>query len=146
MESKSHGVLDHPLSRVMTATESNRMAWMGGSLSARPAPHCRSKLLPEFGEFVGGEIADRPIMQAALAPASDVESLKALGPGRAVPGASGLGHEQVDDMQAPPIHDRSDPVVVAIVEPQADQRKPLRSQVDDRRRHVQLAAEPRLHR
>jgi hypothetical protein len=28
MESKSRGVLDHPLSRVMTATDSNRMASM----------------------------------------------------------------------------------------------------------------------
>src|SRR3954454_4893807 len=128
MESKSHGVLDHPLSRVMTATESNRMAWMGGSRSARPAPHCRSKLLPEFGEFVGGDIADRPIMQAALAPASDVESLKALGPG-AVLRAGGLGHEQVDDMQAPAVNDRADRAGVDIVEPAADQRKTLRSQV-----------------
>src|SRR5256885_1964188 len=78
--------------------------------ASRPAPHCRSKLLRKFGEFVGGEIADRPIVQASLAPASDVESLKALGPGRTVLGAGGLRHEQVDDMQAPAVNERADRV------------------------------------
>ena len=40
------------------------------------------ELLAEFGEFVGADIADRPVVQSALAPAADVESLHGLGPWR----------------------------------------------------------------
>src|SRR5450759_2249231 len=41
----------------------------------RAAFHRGLELLAEFGEFVGGDIADRPVVQSAVAPAPDVEAL-----------------------------------------------------------------------
>jgi hypothetical protein len=51
---------------------------------ARAAALCRGlEFLAELGEFVGGEIADRPVVQAPVAPAPDVEALNGFGLGGA---------------------------------------------------------------
>ena len=46
------------------------------------ALHGGLEFFAEFGKFIGGEIADRPVVQAAVAPGSDVESLKRFSAGR----------------------------------------------------------------
>ena len=71
--------------------------------SHRRAPHRRLEFLAELGEFVRGEIADRPVVQAAIAPAPDIESLDRIELGGTAFGARGLGHEQIDDVGAPPV-------------------------------------------
>lgn len=38
-------------------------------------PFRRLELLAELVEFVGADVADRPVVQAAVAPAADVEAL-----------------------------------------------------------------------
>src|SRR5665213_897704 len=108
----------------------------------RAALHRGLELVAEFGEFIGGEIGDGPEVQAALAPASDVEALEAFGLRRARLGGGGLRHEQVDDMQAAAIDDGADGAGVDVIEPAADQGKTLRGEVDHGRRHVEPAVEP----
>src|SRR3954452_20662716 len=111
----------------------------------RTALHRGLEFLAEFGKFVGGEVADRPVVQPAVAPASDVESLKRFGRGRAVLGAGGLGDEQIDDMQPATVNNGADRAGVDIIEAAADQRKTLGGQIDHRWCYVKPAVEPRLH-
>src|SRR5450432_3308311 len=85
--------------------------------SHRPCPHRGFELVAELGEFVGGEIADRPVVQSPLAPAPDIESLDGVDPGGVVFGTGGLGHEQIDHMGAPAVDDGADRVGVDIIEP-----------------------------
>src|ERR1700730_19430174 len=85
----------------------------------RSAPHHAFELVAEFGEFVPGEIADRPVVQAAIAPAPDVETLDRIHPGRAALGAGGLGDEQVDHMRATAIDDGPDGAGIDIIQPAA---------------------------
>src|SRR3954466_3589199 len=120
-------------------------AFAGTTLTRRSAAHRAFELVAELGEFVAGEIADRPVVQAAIAPAPDIEALDRLDPGSAVFGAGGLGDEQIYHMRAPAVHDSGNGAGVDIIEPAADQGKALRGQVDHRRRHVELAVEPRLY-
>ena len=49
-------------------------------------------------------------------------------------------------MNAPPVDERRGRLAVNVVETATDQREALRGQVDDRRREVDAAVEPRLHR
>ena len=44
-------------------------------------PHRGLELVAELVELVGADIADGPEVQAALAPAADVEALDGVGPG-----------------------------------------------------------------
>ena len=90
------------------------------------AAHRRFELLAELGKFIRGKVADRPVVQAALAPAPDVESLQRFGLGGAAFGAGGLGDEQVDHMRTLPVDDGADRAGVDIIEPAADQGIPAR--------------------
>src|SRR6195952_1477580 len=107
----------------------------------RPAaPHRRLEFLAELRQFIGAEIADRPVVQPPLAPAPDVETLNRFGSG-AMLGASALRDEQVDDVAAPLVDHRAERAAVHIIEPAADQGKALGGEIDYRRRHVQPAVE-----
>src|SRR5882757_3747339 len=124
-------------------------SWFAGTMlksSRSTRPHRALELFAELGKLVGGEVADRPVIHAALAPAPDIESLQRLDFGGAAFGAGGLRDEQVDHMRAPPIDDGADRAGIDIIEPAADQRKTLRGEVDHRRRDVELAVEPRFYR
>src|ERR1051325_10710873 len=109
------------------------------------APHRGLELLAELGEFIGAEIADRPVVQPALAPAPDVKALDGFGFGGAMPGAGRWRDEKIDDVAAPPVPHCAERACIDAVEPAADQRKALRSQIDHRGSHVQLAVEPRFY-
>ena len=60
-------------------------------LPRRPRLHRGLEFLAELRKLVGGEIADRPVVQSPLAPAPDIESLDGFDFGRAAFGAGGLG-------------------------------------------------------
>src|SRR5580693_3924481 len=102
------------------------------------------EFLAEFIEFAGIDIADRPQIEAGLAPMADVETLHAFVFDAADRGAQRLADEQIDHMLAAAIDDRCHRLAVDVIEPAADQGKTLRGQIDDRRRDVELAVEPRL--
>ena len=51
-------------------------------LSRTSAPQCALELFAEVGELVGGEVADRPVVQAAFTPVPDVEALQGFDLGR----------------------------------------------------------------
>src|SRR3984893_17068700 len=124
-------------------------SWFAGTMlksSRSTRPHCALELLAELGQLIRREVADRPVVQSALAPAPDIESLQRLDFGGAAFGAGGLGYEQVDHMRAPPVDDGASRARIDIIEPAADQRKTLRGEIDHRRRHVELAVEPRFYR
>ena len=102
--------------------------------------------LHELVEFVAGKIADGPEVEALLGPMADIVALdRPVGDG-GVLRAQSLGDEQIDDVLAALIDDRSHRLAVDVIEAAAEQRKALRGQVDDRRRDVDLAVEPRLDR
>src|SRR5260370_30174690 len=86
-------------------------------ISPRDRLHRALELLAELGEFVGGDVGDRPVVQPALAPASDIEALERLGPRRAALGARGLRHEQIDQVQAAAVDDGADGAGVRINQP-----------------------------
>src|SRR5450631_160424 len=94
-------------------------------LPRTPTLHRALELLAEIGKFIGGDVADRPVVQATLAPAPDVESLDGFGSGRAAFGARGLRHEQIDHVAAAAVDHRTDGTGIDIVEPAADQGKTL---------------------
>src|SRR3954462_13364266 len=71
-------------------------------------PHRCLELVAELVEFVRADVADGPKVQAALAPAANVEALDRVGPGGASFGRRGLRHEQIDDVLAAAIHDGAD--------------------------------------
>ena len=54
--------------------------------------------------------------------------------------------KKIDYMLVVPIYQRRDRPVVQIIEPAADQRESRSRQIRDRRREIELAAEPRLDR
>src|SRR5271155_3947288 len=99
----------------------------------------RGEFLPEFIELAGIDVADRPQIEAALAPVADVKALHGFVLDAADRGAQRLADEQIDHMLAPAIDDRGHRLAVDVIEPAADQGKALRSQIDDRRRDVELA-------
>src|SRR5580704_16346909 len=115
------------------------------SRSRRPRRMQRGgDFLPEFIELAGIDVADRPQVEAALAPMADVKSLHGFVLDAMDRGAQRLADEQIDHVLAPVIDDRGHRLAVDVIEPAADQGKTLRGQVDDRRRNVELAVEPRL--
>src|SRR3954465_170013 len=101
--------------------------------------------LAEIRKLVLADVADRPVIQPAFAPVPDVEALDRVDLRGASFGARRLRHEQVDDVLPAAIDHRADGAGIDIIEPAADQGKALRGQVDHRRRHVELAVEPRLY-
>src|SRR5271165_4747691 len=70
-------------------------------LTLRIRPGGRLEFLAELGELIGADVADGPEIQAAFAPAADVEALDGLGTGLTARGVRGLRHEQIDHMRAP---------------------------------------------
>src|ERR1700686_886789 len=124
-----------PVARMSEATSGNdrnagpafRVRSSGLRFSARrPRRHRGLELLAELGEFVGGDVADRPVVQPPVAPASDVESLDGVDLGRAAFGRGGLGDEQIDHMGTAAIDDGPGRAGIDIIDPATDQRKTLR--------------------
>src|ERR1051325_8040349 len=107
--------------------------------------HRGLELFAELREFICAKIADCPVVQPALAPAPDIKALDGFDFGGAMPGAGRLHDEKIDDVAAPPVHHRAERACIDAVEPAADQRKALGSQIDHRGSHVQLAVEPRFY-
>src|SRR6266487_5883286 len=64
--------------------------------------------LAEIRKLVLCEIADRPVVQPAVAPAPDVEALNRVDLRRASLGARCLRHEQIDDVLAAAIDHSTD--------------------------------------
>ena len=79
------------------------------------------EFLAEFRQFVGAEIADRPVVQAAVAPAADVVALEGFGPGGVMLHVRGLRHKKINDMGAALVDDGADSPGIDIIEPAADQ-------------------------
>src|ERR1700692_4815627 len=102
------------------------------------------EFLAEFIELAGIDIADRPQVEASLTPMADVEALYGFVLDAADRGAQRLADKQIHHGLAPAIDDRAHRRPGDVIEPAADQGKTLRGQVDDRRRDVELAVEPRL--
>src|SRR5258708_12145958 len=80
----------------------------GLNSSRRAAPHRGFELIAELGEFVGGDIADRPVVQSPIAPAPDIEALDGFDLGRLAFGRGGLGDAQIDHMRPPAADDGRD--------------------------------------
>src|ERR1700730_66113 len=93
----------------------------------------RGEFLSEFIELAGIDIADRPQMQADLAPVADVETLHGFVLDAVDRYAQFLGDEEIDHVLAPAIDDRCHRLAVDVIEPAADQGETLARQVDDRR-------------
>src|SRR6478609_4147723 len=115
-------------------------------LPRRPALHRAFESLAKIRQLILGEVADRPVVQAAIAPVPDVESLHRLDFRGAAFCAAGLRHEQIDHVLAPAIDHGADGAGIDIIEPAADQGEALGGEVDYRRRDVELAVEPRFYR
>src|ERR1044071_2089965 len=99
-------------------------------LSVSAISHCSLELFSELREFIRAKIADRPVVQPALAPVPDVKALDVFGFGGAMPGAGRLCDEKIDDVTAPPVPHRAERACIDAVEPAADQQKPLRGEID----------------
>ena len=80
-----------------------------GCFPSAPAPcanlsrsaHRALEPLAEIRKLILGEIADRPVIQPAIAPVPDVEALDRVDLRGAAFGARRLRHEQIDDVLAP---------------------------------------------
>src|SRR5262245_19400601 len=72
----------------------------GDEQKMRVLSACRTsgafELRGKFFQLIAIEVADRQKIQALIGPASDVESLHALQPGRCHRRANALGNEQID--------------------------------------------------
>jgi hypothetical protein len=75
--------------------------------------------LDEVVQFVAGEVADHPEIEAAQRPMAHIIALDTLGHGLGVPCAQMWGDEQIDHVLAPLIDDRGNRLTVDIVEPAA---------------------------
>src|SRR5262249_23219376 len=91
------------------------------------------ELRGKFFQLIAIEVADRQKIQALIGPASDVESLHALQPGRCHRRANALGNEQIDYVHPAPVNDRRHRLAVDEIESAADQGKALRGEVGHRR-------------
>src|ERR1700751_4711566 len=74
------------------------------------------ELLAELGEFVGADVADRPEVHAAVAPAADVEALDGLHLRRLMRRIRGLRHKQLDAVGAALGDNGADAAVIYIIE------------------------------
>ncbi len=92
------------------------------------------------------EVADGPEIEPFFRPMADIVALDRRHDFAGMFGAQALCDEQIDDVLAALVDHRGHRLAIDIVEASAQQRKALRRQVDDRRRHVELAVEPRLDR
>src|SRR3954470_9408847 len=102
----------------------------------------RLELRAEFLQLLGIDVADGPEFEAIRVPAPDVESLDFLDLGTAAFRGRVRRDEEIDHMGPAPIDDGGDGPAVDVVQTPADQTEALGSQVDDRRRDVELAGEP----
>src|ERR1700728_1371375 len=102
-------------------------------------------LLNEFTEFFAVKVADSPEVQSLIRPIAHVIALNGRGDQGRVFGPQSLGNEEIYDVFAAFIDHRSHRLAINIVEPSAQQGEALRRQIDDRRRDVDLAVEPRFY-
>ena len=100
--------------------------------------------LDEFLQLLCIDVADGKEFQTLCGPAPNVESLHRLIRPMMFR-ARTLRDEEIDHMRSAPIDDRSDGSPANIVEPPTDQPEALRRQIHDRRRDIDLAAEPWFH-
>src|SRR5882757_9146713 len=109
---------------------------------SRRRPELRSKLL----QFITIEIADRQKAQVLFGPAQNIEALHDLELGRRQYQPEALRHEQIDDVNAPPIDEHRYRLAVDVVEPPPDQPEAFSGEIDDGWREIDTPIEPRLHR
>src|SRR4029077_15885904 len=127
-----------------SATSTRCRSWRSGG-SGRPGTMQRGgEFLAELVELAGIDIADRPQIEAGFAPMADVEALHGFVIDATDRGAQRLRDEEIDHVLAAAIDDRRHRLAVDVIERAADQGESLPGQVDDRRRDVELAVEPRL--
>src|SRR5579862_609302 len=119
---------------------------MGRQRGSR-APPDRSRRAPEAHEILQLarlEIGYGPKAHAVLGPVDGVIAIANRRGGR----VAGLiwPDIKVDQMLVAAIDERRDRAIVEIIEPAAQKRKFRGGKIFDRRREIELAVEPRLHR
>ena len=97
-------------------------------------------------EVPGIDVGNRPELQAAIGPVHDGVAGVRLGPRGQLPPRLGRPDEEVHDVLVAPVDQRGHDAVVEIVQPPSGQREAFAGQVDHRRREIDLAVEPGLHR
>ena len=113
--------------------------------SGAVAAHVTLQRAHELAELGVIQIGDGPERHAVPDPMAHLEPTNRS----RVAGGSPIGRgpdEHVDRMEAPLIHERGDRLAGDVVEPTTHQRKTDGREILNRRREIQLAEEPWLHR
>src|SRR5262249_41103927 len=93
----------------------------------------------QLREIAGVEVGDGPMVYATTTPREQIIAVVRDEAGSRVTGVGTRPHEDVDDVQAPLVHDRADTAPTHIIEPPPDEREPFACEIFHLRGEINAA-------